>query len=113
MTHRDGADRDDSGAASSQPCDMLPLAHEPDTLPAECAQVAQSLWDFLDGRLPPPFEDELRRHIAACEPCLRYAEFQRRLVVSLAASKSAPPRPELRQRVRGVLQRAGFAAITG
>ena len=111
ITDRDGEGRDDCGAASSQSCDMLPLAHEPDILPAECAHVARSLWDFLDGRVEPPFEDELRRHIAACEPCLRYAEFQRRLIANLAAGQSVPPRPEMRKRILTVLHREGFGAI--
>lgn len=108
-TDRDGEGRDDSGAASSQSCDMLPLAHEPDPQPAECAHVARSVWDFLDGRVEPPFEDALRSHIAACEPCLRYAEFQRRLIANLTAALSAPPRPEMRKRILTVLHREGFA----
>ena len=109
MPDRDGEGRDDSGAASSQPCDMLPLAPEPDTLPAECAHVAPSLWDFLDGRVEPPFADELRAHVAACEPCLRYAEFQRRLIANLALAKSSPRRPNMRTRILNVLHREGFA----
>lgn len=110
MTDRDGEGHDASGAASSQPCDMLPLAHEPDILPAACAHVAQSLWDFLDGRVEPPFEDELRTHIATCEPCLRYAAFQRRLIAKLALAKSSPRRPDMRMRILGVLHGEGFAA---
>lgn len=111
MTDREGADRNESGAASTQSRDMLPLAHEPDTTPAECAQVAQALWDFLDGRVEPAFEHDLRRHIAVCEPCLRYAEFQRHLTARMASESRVSPRPETRRRILAALCREGFAAV--
>jgi mycothiol system anti-sigma-R factor len=49
--------------------------HEPGqhgdlTGPDDCARVLKQVYQFLDNELDSATGDEIREHLAACEPCL-------------------------------------------
>lgn len=87
---------------------MRPLTRQPDSLPPGCADVARTVWDFLDGRLDASRADELGRHLTACAPCHRYAEFQRLVIAFTTAPRAVRPDSGLRARVHAVLRQSGF-----
>lgn len=77
--------------------------------PLDCAEVVRSLWEYLDDRVEPASVTRIEDHLARCEGCRAYAEFERRLMgelVSLRRSHSDPAR--LRNDVLSVLRAAGM-----
>ena len=74
--------------------------------PIDCAESGRRLWAFLDGALPPPSADEVRRHVAHCTCCGRVHEAERRLLelVSDLSSEDDATLAELRARVRRLLE---------
>jgi len=69
---------------------MLELAEVPATLPPECQEVVRHVWDYVDGRLDAEHAERLRAHIAQCEPCFKYEQFQRSFLDLLGAMRERP-----------------------
>ena len=47
------------------------MSDEKSTLPSEdCANMLERVYQFLDHELDTASSDEIREHLAACEPCL-------------------------------------------
>ena len=51
----------------------------------ECWQTLQRVYEFLDHELDDASSDEIREHLAACEPCLE--EFDVELAVKTLVSR--------------------------
>lgn len=45
-------------------------------LSAACADVVRHLWDYLDDQLAPDGAERLRTHMADCEKCRGYSNYQ-------------------------------------
>jgi anti-sigma factor RsiW len=68
-----------------------------------CGELADLLYDFLDGSLAPSRRDAVERHLRECPPCLAYTETYR-ITVKLARNlPSPPPPPEVLERLRGAV----------
>jgi hypothetical protein len=46
--------------------------------------VLANVWDYLDGQCSSELATRIERHVSACVICLRFTDFQRQLVASLA-----------------------------
>lgn len=77
----------------------------------ECRHLFELLSDYIDAELPPLTCEEIRQHIEACPPCIRFVDSLRKSVELCrsrgAASEHPPPlSPELRDRMRKAYERA-------
>jgi len=45
-------------------------------LSAPCVEVVRHLWDYLDEQLTPEGAERLRSHMAACDKCRGYSDYQ-------------------------------------
>ena len=75
-------------------------------LSATCAEVLHHLWDFLDEQITPAGAERLRAHIASCETCQQYEDYQEcflRAVAGLRQELGAPDslRERLAERLKG------------
>jgi RNA polymerase sigma-70 factor (ECF subfamily) len=66
-------------------CRRLPLTHEVDEMESQertekCKEIFSLLSEYLDLELPPGACQEIERHIAACPPCIEFAESLRKTV---------------------------------
>ena len=78
---------------------------------ADCEQMLERVYQFLDHELDTASSDEIREHLAGCEPCLdRYDVEQavKTLVNRCCGGDKAPT--HLRTKVLGQLARAKEAA---
>lgn len=46
----------------------------------DCTEMFAQLSDYLDGELPDDVCERIRRHIADCDPCVRFVESLRRAI---------------------------------
>lgn len=85
---------------------MPPVSHQP---PPECAEVVRSLWEYLDGRVEPDSLASIEKHLAECDGCRTFAEFEKRIMQSLAGLQGRHTDPDrLREDVVAVLRAAGM-----
>ena len=89
------------------PCSQVPA-------PIECETAVRRLWDYVDGRLPPPTRDEVRAHLATCVLCAPRFTFARAMKEALGALGASDAlaqldregRTALDARIREALRRA-------
>lgn len=65
----------------------------------ECQEVLDDLARYLDRECPDNLEAVINEHLADCPPCLRRADFERRLRALLANHCRQPAPPGLLDRV--------------
>ena len=71
-----------------------------------CESALELLFDFLDGELEDATNEEVAQHLAVCQNCYPYFNFQRLFLDRLAASgESQTELPELARRIRELLDR--------
>ncbi|QDP97125.1 mycothiol system anti-sigma-R factor [Microlunatus elymi] len=73
----------------------------------DCASALSRLYEFLDQELESADADEIRHHLAACEPCLDTFDAEealKRLVRRGCSGEAAPE--HLRAKVLSVIQRS-------
>ncbi len=75
-------------------------------LSASCVEVMQHLWEYLDAELTPEGAARLKVHLASCEQCRRYGDYQSCFFDALSklkASLDAPSglREKLAEKLRG------------
>jgi anti-sigma factor (TIGR02949 family) len=77
-------------------------------LSAECVEVMQHLWDFLDEELTPEGAKRLQTHLTECEQCRGYGDYQSCFFDALAKLKANLDAPsELRDKLAETLRREG------
>ena len=52
-------------------------AVEADDRPFGCEDAVESVFEYLDGELPPEHSELVRRHIEMCKRCYPYFNFER------------------------------------
>ena len=70
-----------------------------------CAKVVDLLVDYLEGRLPPPAQANLERHLEACPTCVAHVKTYRSTVALLRSLRDEDLPPELRSTLRAFLDR--------
>ncbi len=71
-----------------------------------CESALELLFDFLDGELEDTTQEEVAQHLAVCQNCYPYFNFQRLFLDRLAASgDSREGYPELDRQIRNMLDR--------
>ena len=73
----------------------------------KCEDALRLLAAHLDGELEGVTDAELRRHLSQCRSCYSRAQFEKRLKELVAGSGHAEVHPELRSRVRTMIE--GFS----
>lgn len=66
----------------------------------DCAEALDRLFEFLDGEVQEADADDIRAHLAACEPCLAAYDVEDHLrkLIKRSCHESAPA--ELHVRIR-------------
>lgn len=78
--------------------------------PIDCRSAMQELWDYLDSELPPDRTEQIRAHLATCTGCDSHMQFCRAFLRQIdMPAVSGTAIAELRERVRGALERDGFS----
>jgi len=71
-----------------------------------CESALELLFDFLDGELEDATNEEVAQHLAVCQNCYPYFNFQRLFLDRLAAAgESQSEFPELARQIRELLDR--------
>jgi mycothiol system anti-sigma-R factor len=82
--------------------------------PADCDEVVERLYFYLDGELTEERRDVIRRHLDDCGPCLKAFDFESELRRVIAQKCRDRVPDSLLERVRAVLaeeeQGAGWGA---
>ena len=79
----------------------------------DCEHMLERVYQFLDHELDTASSDEIREHLAQCEPCLDHYDVEqavKTLVSRCCGGDKAPS--QLRTKVLGQLARAKEAART-
>ena len=77
-------------------------------LSASCAEVLSHLWDYLDEQITPSSAERLRAHIASCETCRGYENYQECFLQAVAGLRQELGAPEsLRERLAERLKGQG------
>ncbi|MEO7966067.1 MAG: zf-HC2 domain-containing protein [Gemmatimonadaceae bacterium] len=75
----------------------------------DCGKALQKMFDFLDGELSPERMQSVRDHLEGCGPCLDHADFERRFLAALQATREDRTCPaEVRAKVMASLRAAGL-----
>ena len=75
----------------------------------DCSKALQHMFDFLDGELTAERMAMVREHLDCCPPCLDHADFERRFLAALQATREHRTCPDaLRARVMASLKEAGL-----
>jgi anti-sigma factor (TIGR02949 family) len=70
----------------------------------DCDRAISRLYEFLDHELASADEDQIREHLAACEPCLDTFDAEAALKKLIKRSCSGEVAPEhLRAKIRAVI----------
>jgi len=77
-------------------------------LSESCLEVVRHLWDYLDAELTPDGAERLRAHLASCEQCRGYGDYQSCFFDALARLKANLDAPtELREKLAEKLKGEG------
>ena len=77
-------------------------------LSANCIEVLQHLWEYLDDELSPASAERLRAHIAGCAKCREYEAYQSCFLEAAARLKEQFAAPDtLRQKLASKLRGEG------
>lgn len=80
-----------------------------ETQKLDCGKALQQLFDFLDGELTPERMALVRQHIDGCGHCLEHAEFERRFLEALHATRDRCCCPDtVKSKVLASLRQAGL-----
>ncbi len=78
----------------------------------DCAVVLGRMYEFLDSELPEADSDQIRQHLADCEPCLDQFDVEqamKQLVSRCCRSETAPE--TLKEKVQvGLLRARGLSS---
>ena len=70
----------------------------------KCEAALELLFDFLDGELEGPTNEEVAQHLAVCRDCYPYFNFQRLFLDRLATGGEPPGvSPSLARRIEELL----------
>lgn len=80
---------------------------------SECERAVSKLYAFLDHELTSADEDEIREHLAACEPCLDTFDAETALRKLIKRSCSGDVAPEhLRAKIHAVITTTTIVQVT-
>ena len=69
-----------------------------------CRELAELLFDFASGQLPPEHRGQVEQHLRLCPSCVAYVESYR-LTIRMTRRLGRPPLPHrLTQRLRELLE---------
>ena len=69
-----------------------------------CEDAMKSVFDYLDGELPPDYSEKVRRHIEMCKRCYPYFNFEQAFLDYLHDRGVKPARSDrLEERLRTLL----------
>lgn len=70
-----------------------------------CEESLALVYEYLDGELPPDWNDAVRRHVEKCRLCYPYFDFERMFLdyVHEAGEGAARANPELERRIRDLI----------
>ncbi len=69
-----------------------------------CRELAELLFDFATGQLPPEHREHLEGHLGLCSFCVAYLEGYR-LTIQMTRQLPRPPLPpDLARRLRALLE---------
>lgn len=75
----------------------------------DCRKALQQLFDYLDGELTPERMRSMREHLDGCGHCLDHADFERRFLDALQATRGERQCPAaVRAKVMESLRAAGM-----
>lgn len=78
--------------------------------PIDCRSAMQELWDYLDDELPGDRTEQIRAHLATCTGCDSHMQFCRAFLRQIEMPVvSGTQIADLRERLRGALERDGFS----
>jgi RNA polymerase sigma-70 factor (ECF subfamily) len=75
---------------------------KPAQRPAECHKLFASLSDYLDGKVPQPACDQMRKHIEACPACVAFLR-DLRAAIDRCRALETPCDPAVASRLRAIL----------
>ncbi len=76
----------------------------------DCHSALKQLWDYLDFELTDERMAEVRKHLMVCKRCLPHADFARRFLDALQATRGDTAMPdELRVTVLRHLAESGYS----
>ena len=75
-----------------------------------CCQLAELLFDYVSGELPPEQCDLIRQHLCLCPPCVAYLETYQQTIQLTRQLPPAPVPPQLIARLRAAMQQGGGEA---
>ena len=77
----------------------------------DCKTAMRQLYDFLDGELSEPVAEQIREHLARCQPCFAHTSFERDLLAVIGKGWSnIGASAELRSRIMRELRNEGLGA---
>jgi anti-sigma factor RsiW len=77
-----------------------------------CRQLAELLFDYIAGELPPEQADVIRKHLCECPPCVAYVETYQLTIKLTRQLPPAPVPPQLIERLKSAMQQGGGEAHT-
>jgi mycothiol system anti-sigma-R factor len=72
---------------------------------ADCSDTIERLYQYLDGELTDERRAQIQVHLEECSPCFQAVGFERELRVVIANKCRDRVPDELRERIRGALQK--------
>ncbi|MEP7346817.1 MAG: zf-HC2 domain-containing protein [Gemmatimonadaceae bacterium] len=76
----------------------------------DCHSALKQMWDYLDFELTDERMAEVRKHLVLCQHCLQHADFARRFLDALQATRGGTEMPaELRVTVLRHLAESGYS----
>ncbi len=70
-----------------------------------CEDAMKSVFEYLDGELPPDYSEKVRRHIEICKRCYPYFSFEQAFLDYLQDHGVKPARSDrLEERLRTLLR---------
>ncbi len=79
----------------------------------KCEEILQALGDYVDGELAPRLCEELRQHLAGCNPCEIVVDTLRRTISVYKAGEEVELPESLRSKLHDLLRAKFEAEICG
>ena len=87
---------------AAPPAGKKPARSRRSQRPAECRKLFANLSDYLDGRVPSPSCDQMRKHIDACPACIAFLR-DLRAAIDRCRALETPCDPAVASRLRAIL----------
>ena len=79
----------------------------------DCQGAMRQLYDYLDGELSEPVAQQIREHLARCQPCFAHTTFEKELIAAIGRGwKNVAASQDLRVRILRELRNQGLDSET-